>query len=209
MPVRVLVWSHTSLLWLHSLSESKPSSHCACTTHSPSYHAPLPSCSLWMTYGCLKPDNMVLFVNLIGDLLQLFYILVYQTYAEDKVSHLPQHYSFSYSSQTYFPPSLPLLSSPLSPSLPPPLPPSLPPTQYGIRRDFTIAVAIVLPIVLYYSIFVSEMSTILTQLGIICNFFTICFFASPLSTMVSPSFPFSPSVPLLLTPLFLSLPSLL
>ena len=44
-----------------------------------------------MTYGCLKPDNMVLYVNLIGDLMQLFYIVVYHTYAEDKVvlPHFP------------------------------------------------------------------------------------------------------------------------
>ena len=57
--------------------------------HTLTLTPPFPSCTLWMTYGCLKPDNMVLFVNLIGDLLQLFYILVYQTYAEDKVYHLP------------------------------------------------------------------------------------------------------------------------
>ena len=64
------------------------------------------------------------------------------------------------------------------------------------------------PIALYYTFLVSEVSTVLTQLGIICNFFTICFFASPLSTMVSPS---SVSFSSLLTPfsfLELLLPSL-
>jgi len=38
-----------------------------------------------MTYGLLKPDFMVLMVNLVGDVLQLFYIVIYHTYAENKV----------------------------------------------------------------------------------------------------------------------------
>ncbi len=56
--------------------------------------------------------------------------------------------------------------------------------QYFIRRDFAVALTVVTSLVIYYNYFVSDYHTIVTQLGIICNFFTICFFASPLSTLV-------------------------
>lgn len=49
-----------------------------------------------------------------------------------------------------------------------------------------MALVIVLSVVAYYGVLSSSQhEAIMNQLGIICNFFTICFFASPLSTMVS------------------------
>lgn len=48
-----------------------------------------------------------------------------------------------------------------------------------------MALSIVLTVVGYYRLVASDYSSSMNQLGIICNFFTICFFASPLSTMVS------------------------
>lgn len=60
--------------------------------------------------------------------------------------------------------------------------------QYYVRRDFVTAASIVFSTIAYYFLFVSDQTTAITHLGIICNFFTICFFASPLSTMVSSKF---------------------
>ena len=61
-------------------------------------------------------------------------------------------------------------------------------SQYFVRRDFAAALVIVLSVVAYYIVLTSSQhQAIMNQLGIICNFFTICFFASPLSTMVSVS----------------------
>jgi uncharacterized protein with PQ loop repeat len=57
--------------------------------------------------------------------------------------------------------------------------------QYFVRRDFIVAALIVSSIAAYFSLFASDQGSSITQLGLVCNFFTICFFASPLSTMVS------------------------
>lgn len=49
---------------------------------------------MWMTYGLLKPDAVVTYVNSIGLFLQLSYILVYHTYTESKVSILVDLYQY-------------------------------------------------------------------------------------------------------------------
>ena len=61
---------------------------------------------------------------------------------------------------------------------------SLLPLQYVVQRDVSVAAVIILPTTIYYSFFAADHATVMTQLGVICNFFTIMFFASPLSTMV-------------------------
>lgn len=44
-----------------------------------------PSCSLWLLYGAMKPDFTITLVNIVGLILQLFYIFVYHIYVENKV----------------------------------------------------------------------------------------------------------------------------
>ena len=56
-------------------------------------------------------------------------------------------------------------------------------TQTPLYRDFIIASSIVGVVILYVTVIAAQ-QTRLSHLGIIANFFTICFFASPLSTMV-------------------------
>ena len=58
-------------------------------------------------------------------------------------------------------------------------------SQSRVQRDVTAAAAIVFPVAIYYCWLVSDEGSKLTQLGVICNLFTILFYASPLSTMVS------------------------
>ena len=57
--------------------------------------------------------------------------------------------------------------------------------QYKVQRDFVISLVLVLSIIGYYCIFASDHTTIVRQMGMFCNFFTILFFASPLASMVS------------------------
>ncbi len=57
--------------------------------------------------------------------------------------------------------------------------------QYTVRRDVSISLSIIATAIIYFTFFVSEKPVAMARLGIVCNFFTICFFASPLSTMVS------------------------
>lgn len=56
--------------------------------------------------------------------------------------------------------------------------------QFYVRRDFAVAVTIIAVVICYFTVFVYEHEKATTQLGIVCNFFTIIFFASPLATMV-------------------------
>ena len=56
--------------------------------------------------------------------------------------------------------------------------------QYYIRRDFALALTIIATVVGYFTVFVYDSSKATAQLGIVCNFFTIIFFAAPLATMV-------------------------
>ena len=56
--------------------------------------------------------------------------------------------------------------------------------QFKVQRDFVCALATVLSICLYYTFFVSDHDRVVNQMGIVCNFFTILFFASPLINMV-------------------------
>ena len=44
---------------------------------------------------------------------------------------------------------------------------------------------IIATVVCYFTVFVFESSKATTQLGLVCNFFTIIFFAAPLATMVT------------------------
>ena len=46
------------------------------------------SALLWMSYGMLKVDYTVVFVNIIGLLLQCGYLLVYYTYTSNRVSDM-------------------------------------------------------------------------------------------------------------------------
>ena len=57
--------------------------------------------------------------------------------------------------------------------------------QYKVQRDVVIALVLVVSIIGYYCIFASHHTTIVRQMGMFCNFFTILFFASPLASMVS------------------------
>ena len=43
---------------------------------------------------------------------------------------------------------------------------------------------IIASVVCYFTVFVYESSKATAQLGVVCNFFTIIFFAAPLATMV-------------------------
>ena len=43
---------------------------------------------------------------------------------------------------------------------------------------------IIASVVCYFKVFVYESSKATAQLGVVCNFFTIIFFATPLATMV-------------------------
>lgn len=58
------------------------------------------------------------------------------------------------------------------------------PSQKPLVRDIIITGAVIGAIMLYVFLIV-EGRVRLSHLGLIANFFTICFFASPLSTMVS------------------------
>ena len=49
------------------------------------------SCSLWTAYGTIKPDSTIILVNTVGLILQLSYVTIYHTYAENKASHLYLH----------------------------------------------------------------------------------------------------------------------
>ncbi|CAI7992076.1 Sugar transporter SWEET1 [Geodia barretti] len=106
-------------------------------SHIPFVAASL-NCSLWMTYGVLKPDSPITFINMAGLFLQLFYIAVYHTYVEMK---------------------------------------------FKIQRDFTIVLVTVLSISTYYTYLVSDHERVMNQMGVVCNIFTIIFFASPLINM--------------------------
>ena len=44
--------------------------------------------------------------------------------------------------------------------------------------------SIIATVVCYFTVFVYESSKATAQLGVVCNFFTIIFFAAPLATMV-------------------------
>ena len=54
-----------------------------------------------------------------------------------------------------------------------------------MHQDFAVAVTIIATVVCYFTVFVFESSKATTQLGLVCNFFTIIFFAAPLATMVT------------------------
>lgn len=59
------------------------------------------------------------------------------------------------------------------------------PQQFAVKRDTAIASAIVLAALLYFTKLAGDSDTSLFYLGLLCNVFTILFFASPLSTLVS------------------------
>ena len=61
---------------------------------------------------------------------------------------------------------------------------SIVPMQYYVRRDFAIALTIIATVLCYFTMFVYDSAKATSQLGIVCNFFTIIFFAAPLATMV-------------------------
>lgn len=44
------------------------------------------NCSMWMTYGFIKPDSTVALVNFVGLCLQMTYIFIYHTYTDNKYS---------------------------------------------------------------------------------------------------------------------------
>ncbi len=100
-------------------------------------------------------------VNLVGLLEQIAYIVIYMKYTENKVSP-----SSGSNLTIYY--KLKFLHS-----------------QPRVQRDVTVAMVIVVPVVVYYTCIATGESSRLVQLGLICNFFTILFFASPLTTMVS------------------------
>ena len=56
--------------------------------------------------------------------------------------------------------------------------------QFKIQRDFTIVLVTVLSISTYYTYLVSDHERVMNQMGVVCNIFTIIFFASPLINMV-------------------------
>ena len=106
----------------------------------------------------MKPDSTVLFVNLVGLVLNIAYTCVYHTYTEKKVCNGNEYVYFSAMRM-----------------------------QFTLRRDCGVALCIVLPVTSYFYIFpvVWLYDPDINYLGIVCNIFTILFFASPLSTMVS------------------------
>ena len=55
---------------------------------------------------------------------------------------------------------------------------------HGYPQDLAFALMIIATVVCYFTVFVFESSKATTQLGLVCNFFTIIFFAAPLATMV-------------------------
>jgi len=59
-----------------------------------------------------------------------------------------------------------------------------PDLQYNVRRDFFLSLSIVVVTIVVFNFIITGKEVVLTRLGLVCNFFTICFFASPLSTMV-------------------------
>jgi hypothetical protein len=58
-------------------------------------------------------------------------------------------------------------------------------SSYYVRRDFGLALTIIATVVAYFTVFVYDSSKTTAELGIVCNFFTIIFFAAPLATMVT------------------------
>lgn len=57
--------------------------------------------------------------------------------------------------------------------------------QFAVKRDTAIASAVVFTSLLYFTKLAGDSDTSLFYLGLLCNVFTILFFASPLSTLVS------------------------
>lgn len=43
------------------------------------------SCSFWATYAILKGDSSILFINTVGLILQVMYIVLYYYFTENKV----------------------------------------------------------------------------------------------------------------------------
>ncbi|XP_064406127.1 sugar transporter SWEET1-like [Halichondria panicea] len=95
------------------------------------------NCSFWATYAILKGDSSILFINTVGLILQVMYIVLYYYFTENKTS---------------------------------------------LIRDTVITCSIIGAVLFYVMVVVSELNRLI-HLGIIANFFSICFFGSPLSTM--------------------------
>ena len=59
------------------------------------------------------------------------------------------------------------------------------PVQSEVKMHTGVAFLVIMAVIVYSNYFINDNDAVLFRLGLLCNFFTVLFFASPLSTMVS------------------------
>lgn len=122
----------------------------------------------WLYYGCLKSDQTIILVNIIGALLQILYILMYFRYTKVKVSRfLPSACACGHV----------WVSFPVTRNL------------FFVFQNLVGAQTLIAGIILlcgwmYFSMFLPEGETQLSQLGFTCSVVTVSMYLSPLSSLV-------------------------